>query len=201
MLVTDSFVFLHVPKTGGTFVKKLLLQHMRVLHTESHTRHSDLSPEWQRLPGFYIVRDPWDWYVSWYSYAIQRGPRIVNDPAKREGWEQMFRSGEASFTEAVERACATSPDLYSRYLRDIVPLDRPDYTPLKFERLRKDLRRYLRPHMTPTLREAVRRTPRERVSDHQVAGPYTHETYALVRERTSWLQDRFGYHHRDGLTR
>ena len=50
MLVTEDLVFLHIPKTGGTFIQTVLGKHLRVLDHESvlddrtwsHTPYSSL---------------------------------------------------------------------------------------------------------------------------------------------------------------
>jgi hypothetical protein len=172
MLVTDDFVFLHVPKTGGTFIQTVLRAHLPVVDhgLDLHASHANLAEPWRDLPGFYVVRNPWDWYVSWYHWTLERGRhRETRGKGTRSGsakgavWEGLLRSGEAGFAEAVRRACTIDDeiehplaptmrreglDLYSACVRDIVgeALDRPDYTALRLERLRKPLVRYLRAH-------------------------------------------------------
>lgn len=67
MIVTDHFVYIHVSRTGGTFLNKLIMEHVpgaRMLQYHGHLR--DLPAEYAHLPVLGFVRNPWDWYVSMY---------------------------------------------------------------------------------------------------------------------------------------
>jgi hypothetical protein len=224
MLVTDQFVFLHVPKAGGTFVQTVLGEHLPVVDLDSilpapawtHASFRDLPPELQALPAFCVIRNPWDWYVSWFHYEMMRGPRrrlgSGPDPrGKRAAWVQALRLGEADFKEAVTRACTTDfypplasvmgeqgLDFYSALVQDIVgdAFDRPNFTVLRFERLRKELLRYLRLHMQPSrdLVRAIREEPKKLASRHGgYRKYYDGELRQLVGDKTAWLCERFGY--------
>jgi hypothetical protein len=229
MLVTDHFVFVHIPKTGGSFIQKVIADHMPVVDHEaaidqpawSHTPYGSLPARWQHLPAFCVVRNPWDWYVSWFSYQTERGPRRRarapdEDPwGKWAVWDGALRRGEADFKEAVGRACIgefdhpLAPmmreegiDLYTARVKEIVgpALDRPNFTVLRFERgLRKQLLGYLRAQteVPPTLVSAIRRAPPVLASTH---GPYQDyyddELRDLVGDRARWLCDRFQYRFR-----
>ena len=91
MVITDKFVYIHMAKTGGTFVEwvlaKLLAKTSRVYidtATEEGKRqlpqlfyHSGM----RRLPDthrrkkiLFTVRNPYDYYVSRYEYAAEYFP-------------------------------------------------------------------------------------------------------------------------------
>jgi hypothetical protein len=218
VLIADDFVFLHIPKTGGTFVQAVITAHMpRVdVGTYTHTTYDEFPVESRRLPGFYIVRNPWDWYVSWFHYSQQWGAtrKAGHEPKKARKaiiWNDLLRRGEASFAEAVGRAvegdfdhAAMFPaldepfDLYTSYVRDIAGpvLDRPDFTAMRFENMRRQLRGYLagRSGVSKDLLRAIRQSPPSRVSSHQpYADYYDDELRRLVATKTEWLCDRFGY--------
>jgi hypothetical protein len=233
MLVTDDFVFVHIPKTGGSFVQTVLRDHLSVIdHHEaidhgawSHAPYSSLPAQWRDLPAFCVVRNPWDWYVSWFHYQLERGPRRRpradgQDPwGKRAVWEGALRSGEADFKEAVTRACTgdfdhplTSVmreegiDLYSARVKEIAGagLERPNFTVLKFERgVRKQLLRFLRTHTAVPLPlvAAIHHRPPTRVSEHRPY-PYYYDDQLrdLVGEKAGWLCERFHYRFRRGKT-
>ena len=72
MVITKHFVFLHMPKTGGTFVEKACGAHLprEWIATTSLHRHApweEIPERYQGLPVFFLVRNPWDWYVSWFD--------------------------------------------------------------------------------------------------------------------------------------
>jgi hypothetical protein len=77
------FIFVHIPKTGGTSVAQALGRYGTFLQGEQnyeslyfkHARARDirrmLGDEFTRYYTFTIVRNPWDWAVS--SYTFNRG--------------------------------------------------------------------------------------------------------------------------------
>ena len=67
MIVTNHFVYIHTSRTGGTFLNKLILEHVpgaRMLQYHGHL--GDLPKEFSHLPVIGFVRNPWDWYVSMF---------------------------------------------------------------------------------------------------------------------------------------
>jgi len=68
MIVTDYFVYVHVSRSGGTFLNKLIKEHVpgaRMIQYHGHLK--DLPVEFSNLPVIGFVRNPWDWYVSMFS--------------------------------------------------------------------------------------------------------------------------------------
>jgi hypothetical protein len=215
MLVTEQFVFVHVPKTGGSFVRTLIHTHMQVVaEYPGHASYDRLPPEFANLPALRIVRNPWDWYVSHYHYAHAQGkPGLAGDlffgPDRR-----------APFPEFIAAVCAT-PELPSsvggpgpRWMRAMKELDCDFYTALdhvmvggrpnveagRFEHLREDLLAFLGRHdiaVGETFREAILASP----VIHPPHGPTDRESYPsyyderlrdLVRFRCP-LVPRYGY--------
>lgn len=79
MLVTDSFVFLHIPKTAGTFVTRALEdvyaktgRNLTNLDDGSHrSKHGflrDIPAEHRHKPVIACLRNPFDHYVSHYEF-------------------------------------------------------------------------------------------------------------------------------------
>lgn len=73
MIVCDDFVFLHLHKSGGTFVNQLM---MRCLPSARpigyHLPYAELPAPFRHLPVLGTVRNPWSYYVSWYHFQAQQ---------------------------------------------------------------------------------------------------------------------------------
>ena len=79
MIVTDRLVFLHLHKSGGTFVNSLLMRCVpSARHVGYHLPYRDLAPEYRQLPVLGTVRSPWAYYVSWYHFqASLPNPNVL----------------------------------------------------------------------------------------------------------------------------
>ena len=75
MKVTDRFVFIHLHKTGGQSINDAIASCIPGSRMVGyHFPCADIPAEASDLPVVGIVRNPWDWYVSWY--AFNNGPRM-----------------------------------------------------------------------------------------------------------------------------
>jgi len=78
MIGTDRFVFLHLHKSGGTFFNECLMRFVPgARQLGYHLPRSMIPPQYAALPVLGLVRNPWSYYVSWYSFQSQR--RQSND--------------------------------------------------------------------------------------------------------------------------
>ena len=77
MIISEKFVFIHLHKTGGQslnhVIKHCITDHQVIGY---HFPRSKVPPEAAELPVVGIVRNPWDWYASWY--AFNKRPRVRN---------------------------------------------------------------------------------------------------------------------------
>lgn len=119
-MIYDRFVFLHMPKTAGIFLRDAL-EHELGPPKESIWGH----PSWDAIPAqaaglpvLMYVRNPWDWYVSWYHFyphwiQERRSPDWFreNDPLVRLllGNSAKFVAGKlqgvSDFATTVKNAC------------------------------------------------------------------------------------------------
>jgi hypothetical protein len=73
MIATDRFVFLHLHKSGGTFVNECLLRFVPGARVIGYHLPRRLIPaELAALPVLGLVRNPWSYYVSWYTFQAAR---------------------------------------------------------------------------------------------------------------------------------
>jgi hypothetical protein len=105
MLVTRDFVFVHVPKTAGRFLRAVLHEHFEVVYEHPlHPYYDQLPPEYSELPAVCIVRNPWDWYVSLYHFVHHVKDR---EPERVQGylWTAVMGEGDMPFKDAITKAC------------------------------------------------------------------------------------------------
>jgi hypothetical protein len=78
MIVTDKFVFVHLPRSGGTFVSEVITKFFPSAHEIGYHLPRTLLPrEYSNLPVLGAVRNPWDFYVSWYHHVWPRDAATV----------------------------------------------------------------------------------------------------------------------------
>jgi hypothetical protein len=69
MIATDRFVYVHLHKSGGTFVNECLLRFFPdARQIGYHLPRSRIPQDRLALPVLGFVRNPWSYYVSWYSF-------------------------------------------------------------------------------------------------------------------------------------
>jgi len=85
MIATRHFVFLHLHKSGGTFVNECLVNFVpEARQLGYHLPRQLIPPALAQLPVLGLVRNPWSYYVSWYSYQSTRSQpnalfRVLSD--------------------------------------------------------------------------------------------------------------------------
>ncbi|HEX2789607.1 MAG TPA: hypothetical protein VHN17_04200 [Steroidobacteraceae bacterium] len=73
MIITDRFVFLHLHKSGGTFVNECLMRFLPdARQIGYHLPRSLIPPMSASLPALGLVRNPWSYYVSWFAFQSRR---------------------------------------------------------------------------------------------------------------------------------
>ena len=195
MLITRHFVFVHHQKTGGMFVKGLFKTQLPdwIVDDLEHVPASAIPAEHQHLPVLGFVRNPWDWYVSWYSYVLSQRQRFENEPPNSL-WVSVLDRGRASFQEAVTTACgAGGVDLYTRMHR--LMFDRPMEIG-RFENLRGDLLAFLERHSIPAGEDFVHHALTRPAENATTRDHYSRYYDAELRElvaNTSPIVREYGY--------
>lgn len=69
MIVCDQFVFLHLHKSGGTFINEMILRNFPgARRLGYHLPFACLPETYRNRPLLGTVRNPWAYYVSWYHF-------------------------------------------------------------------------------------------------------------------------------------
>ena len=69
MIVTEDLLFLHLHKSGGTFVNEWLMRYgANSRRLGYHLPYREVPPSVSHLPVLGTLRDPLGYYVSWYHF-------------------------------------------------------------------------------------------------------------------------------------
>lgn len=104
MLACDKFLFLHLHKSGGTFVNQLMMTCLPGTRKIGYHLPASAIPETlAALPVLGTVRNPLAYYVSWYHF--QRGL----EPSRRNIlFRLMSNDGADDFVQTVTRLVTLS---------------------------------------------------------------------------------------------
>lgn len=170
MYLTQHFVFLHVPRTGGNFVRVLLEQHApadwRLQRQHDHATVAEIPASHQHLPRLAIVRNPYAWYVSWFHFQQKTRDAFfleVSDGG-RLGFQDSLRNALQS-RDALQRG--EGP--FTQTIREMLGHDVAGVHVGKFERLRSELLRLfgLCVAVPPGLAAAIQALPVQNASEHR----------------------------------
>ena len=93
MIVTERFVFIHMHKTGGQslneIIERCIPEHRTVGY---HFPRAEVPPEAKSLPVVGMVRNPWDWYASWYAFNKRPGIRNQLFQVVSNGGTETFKT-------------------------------------------------------------------------------------------------------------
>ncbi len=102
MIITDDYIFIHIPKTAGTSIERVLNQTQQVktkLITKQRFRGHISTKELQAAIGpaemlsrfkFVVVRNTWDRILSLYSHITQTGVTSSNVSLENKTIKKYF---------------------------------------------------------------------------------------------------------------
>jgi len=207
VILTRHWVFVHMPKTGGSFVRKICRDHapaqwqMSELH--EHVMASDTPASHRHLPKFGFARNPLTWYVSWYHY-FQKHPNLFFGEMSGDGNRPFDETLRTLFAHpvvqgTVEGGIPGGP--LTQYLQRFFGPGLSLAQVFKVETLRADLLAFLRSHngddgqeLPEPLETAICSQPTVNPSEHAPwRRYYDADLEAMVREREQPIFDHFGY--------
>lgn len=190
MLILPNSCFLHVPKTGGSWVKKAILAAGIPAREHSIDGYTHLGivdcPEPAKF-RFAFVRNPLALYRSYWQFKMTVGWDAAN------ALDQRCQSDD--FGVFVQNVLDAYPGIYARTLHDFVgPPEAPIEFVGRYENLVEDLVTALSLAGEHFDAAAIRTLPPYNVSNKQKApANYTPQLEAAVRAAEAEVFERFGY--------
>lgn len=202
MLITKDFIFLHIPKTGGvslrTAIRRFWPRGYVVFDSEPtlgrHASWVSVPSRFKGLPTFALVRNPWDWYVSWYQFQRRGYLRgFSGDPYFMLCSQNLARNFNDTLFKVLEPPAADG--YFTNLVRDLIPTE-SGATLVESERMGNGFQAFLESHQIKlpagllnflnTRRLNARSSPRH--------GQYYSEALAQkVAIKDKALIERFGY--------
>ncbi|HEU4655762.1 MAG TPA: hypothetical protein VFS47_17365 [Steroidobacteraceae bacterium] len=104
MILTPHFVFLHLHKSGGTFVNEFLIRFVAgAKQVGYHLPRSLIPAPYVHLPILGFARSPWSYYVSWYAFQRSR-------PQPNALFQTLSKNGSLDFAHTIERMLNLADD-------------------------------------------------------------------------------------------
>lgn len=201
MIIGRDYIFLHVPKTGGTWIRTALrLSGTVEQEFKDHHHFCDLPADVQASPRrvFAFVRNPWDWYMSLYTHYHHSYLKSRNEFSLKYRGTDVHSFLVARFGGSLgqmlehlreDESQAGSLEKLSKGCGDIALFRYEDG-------LADCLLRFLGPSMNEQAILKIEKMRDSRFNSHfQHREPvtFTPELDLLVRAREALIIDRFGY--------
>lgn len=104
MIVTDRLLFLHLHKSGGTFVNAMLMRCVpSARQIGYHLPYREVPATYRDRPVVGTVRNPWAYYVSWYHFQISQPKRNIL-------FQVCSNNGALGFNETIANLVDLSSD-------------------------------------------------------------------------------------------
>lgn len=199
MFVTDHFVFLHLPKTGGVYVESVCQENLRmpIRHSRRHAKIGELPAEFEGLPTIGVCRDPWDWYASLFHFAKVARNGATSDLVSlaSDGFELGGRVADFECLDpsSLARAKESGMGLMGFLAQEIFPARLDEQW--RFETLRKQMLARLSPLCPDRVKfRAAAVSPARNASNKPgLELTYSARGVAMVAAKEAGAIARFGY--------
>lgn len=188
MLIMPHACFIHVPKTGGWWVRNALLR--AVPGAQNYNLAVDGHIGWAECPyplrfRFAFVRNPYTWYQSYWRYKMGRKwaqPNILDETCRAN-----------VFAEFVENAATRLPGIYTDWV-DIAIGDPQEIDFVgRFETLQQDLVTALELADETYDLERLLATPPVNAAPAHIDAPLTEQLCRLIYTTERSVFERFQY--------
>lgn len=217
MVVSKDFVFLHLQKCGGSFIRDFMLKHVPNSKkiVPQHNGFSTITNQHKSKPIIGVIRNPWDWYVSLYFYHMSDMKNsfmydILKKGGDLKGWLKLFLTKDSGSYHDMKfgwmKTHSTGPYTYRVFkcfnrtdlkINDINDGDFSKVQIIKMENLVPNFLEVLSDNdiqLSDKTKEALISKKKVNTSNHtDYRDYYDDETRELVATKDKMLIDKFGY--------
>ena len=185
-------MLIHVPRRRAAHLSvDLIKEECEILHEDMHRPLGEVPADYKSLPALGFVRNPWDWYVSWYTHMREKGPR-AGDEWEYEAFEgsrllPTIVSWNSRLSRGITSSTTTRP--WCRQFLQGCQVGR-------FEHLREWFIRFLRQHRIelPDLERKILEYPLNNVGTREpYQVHYRHLPHLIQLVWQGWVAQTYGY--------
>ena len=95
MILHPNFIFAHIPKCGGNFLNSFFRDNFTECHVTDKNHKGLLDIDINNRKTFFTIRNPFDWYVSWWAFNKTTGIKEISKFYKsvvKDNYENFVRS-------------------------------------------------------------------------------------------------------------
>jgi hypothetical protein len=126
MIIGNKFVFIHNPRTGGSFVRnsfKKIFPSANFSALEDWHKPIDLLDKRHKNKlKFGVIRNPWSWYVSWYHHQQPKGKWLTLFLNGKSNTFRNFLTGVLSSSFARKNKGLKFHPVGNPYLKPSIPV-------------------------------------------------------------------------------
>ncbi|MDH5649356.1 MAG: hypothetical protein OEY67_06835 [Gammaproteobacteria bacterium] len=213
MFLCKHFVYLHLPKTGGTFLHDVLTAHSPetwdIQPVPGHGSVRDIPERYSDLPVIGFIRNPWDYYVSWYTYLMHNTETTPSEMDPQNLFQQASCGGSNDFRTTLlnimdkdnlrksDTGALTAYASWTFGIDSDAELDNNNIKIGQTENLREDMIGILEDlaiSMPNSLKDSLLHDPPKNAMDRPPYQEfYDEETKSLVEYKDRFIIQRFGY--------
>lgn len=200
LILSKHFVFIHLSKTGGSFVRTVCREHApadwQLQIIDGHPTIHDIPEPYKSLPKLGLIRNPYSWYVSAYSYLKKRGNNKVFNELSEHGTKDFKNTLKAVLDLRMSFVDSKGLGGYTWHIKQMFGDDLRAVQIGKFEELRHELLRIMNSTVTlpESLVKAIHTYPAVNVSEHDhYRTYYDDELRELIAQKDRWIFEVFGY--------
>lgn len=131
IIPSHKSIFVHIPKTGGMSIQRWLLDNTDSYVTKASKHHSlkSLEEKYGKFDfSFTVVRNPWDWCVSWYFFRRDRALRRISNPKNKgkfslEYNQKVLDDFEKGFDYFIETTVLKEQSLKTEGVNTVLKLE------------------------------------------------------------------------------